>query len=105
MSTALSVRRPQRVTREDQIRAKLAKLERLAGRQITLDYNPTALYTEDPDSQGNIISGHYIDMEMEADVVHLDIRKGKLRRQLAKELRRIGRVYRKLARRVEGGQR
>lgn len=106
MSTALSVRRPRESAGDKHTRIMqeaAARLERLCGGEMTIDFSAGSYFGEDHESRNQLISGH-LTCDSEADFVMLDARKGKLRRQLVKELERIAKLYKSIARRVKGGR-
>jgi|GEM_PF-4161660 len=105
MSNALKVREAPRrkLTRHEEMGAKAAGLELLTGCKVSVSYSPNTFFEHDPRSKGNLFTGH-VHIEHEEDFIHLDARKGHLKRQLAKELKRISRFYKKLAEDVKGGR-
>jgi hypothetical protein len=105
MATALSVRRP-RQSREDKLHQEAAKLQRLTGGMLVVEHS-AAFFAEDPGIRGYLIHGYsdpFNNSHPEWDHVQIDARKGDLRKQMVKELKRISRLYRKIARKVEGGE-
>ena len=109
MATALAVRRPResradRHTREMEETA--AKLQRLTGGMLSISYHPGTFFSDDHGVKGYLVSGHadpFCNADPEWDNVQIDARKGKLRKQLMKELRRISKTFRDIARRVKRG--
>lgn len=106
MSTAPVLHQPaQKLAKLTKRQRKLgdtaARLERLSGYDLTINYRPDAAFSDDRKSRGYLLTGYFDSGE--EDFIHLDARKGQLRKQLVKELQRISRMYRKIARRVKGG--
>lgn len=79
------------------------KLERIT--KHVMQVKPTNAATEaDPSQEGNLLVA-YLHPRSEWDLAFIDTRKGTPEADLAKEMRRIARIYLRAARRLEGGVR
>jgi hypothetical protein len=78
------------------------KLFGLSGGKVDATYTPSESLRGDPESAGHLLTAYFErDMEDESEFMTLDIRKGNLVSQLAKELRRVANDRIEVARHLE----